>query len=101
MVLRCSVAASIALACALAACGTGLPVATAGDAARAGIELAELQRGRSLVAAKCGNCHRPPAPDEHRTSDWPHMLDEMAARSHLDDAQQHLIEQYLVTMAHR
>ena len=74
---------------------------TAGDAARSGIQLAELQQGRSLVAAKCGNCHRPPSPDEHRTGDWPRMLDEMAARSNLDGSQQHLIEQYLVTMARR
>jgi hypothetical protein len=101
MMSRCSVAASIALVGALAGCGTGLPVATAGDAARAGVQLADLEQGRTLVAAKCGNCHRPPAPDEHRTNDWPHMLDEMAVRSHLDHSQQHLIEQYLVTMAHR
>lgn len=86
---------------ALAGCGVGLPVATSGDAARAGVELADLQQGRTLVAAKCGSCHRPPQPAEHRTGDWPRMLDEMATRSRLDVAQRHLIEQYLVTMAAR
>ncbi|HEX7836761.1 MAG TPA: hypothetical protein VF469_04810 [Kofleriaceae bacterium] len=86
---------------ALAGCGMGLPVATSGDAARAGVELADLQQGRTLVAAKCGSCHRPPQPAEHRTGDWPHMLDEMATRSQLDITQRHLIEQYLVTMAAR
>jgi hypothetical protein len=92
---------SLVLGGALTGCGTSLPVATSGDAARAGVELADLQRGRSLVAAKCGGCHRPPLPTEHRTGDWPHMLDEMVARSHLDFAQHRLIEQYLVTMAAR
>jgi hypothetical protein len=85
----------------LAGCGGGLPVATAGDAARAGVELADLQQGRSLVAAKCSSCHRTPLPTEHHTGEWPHMLDEMAVRSHLDVAQHHLIEAYLVTMAAR
>jgi hypothetical protein len=96
-----AVLASIVLAGALTGCGGALPVATSGDAARAGVELADLERGRSLVGAKCGGCHRPPSPTEHRTGEWPHMLDEMAARSHLDLAQHHLIEQYLVTMAAR
>jgi hypothetical protein len=86
---------------ALAGCGTGLPVATSGDAARAGVELAGLQQGRTLVAAKCGSCHRPPKPAEHATGDWPRMIDEMSTRSHLDITQRHLIEQYLVTMAAR
>src|SRR5262245_57740047 len=86
---------------ALAGCTTALPVVTAGDAARAGVDLAELQQGRSLVGAKCGGCHRPPLPAEHASREWPHMLDEMAARSHLDVTQQHLIEKYLVTMAAR
>lgn len=99
MVVKSLAAASLALVGALAACGGGLPVVTAGDAARAGVQLADLQEGRSLVAAKCGNCHRPPQPDEHRTSDWPRMLGEMASRSHLDTSQQHLIERYLVAMA--
>jgi hypothetical protein len=85
----------------LAGCATSLPVASPGDASRAGIELADLQQGRSLVAAKCGSCHRPPLPTEHRSNDWPHMLDEMSSRAKLDIAQRHLIEQYLVTMARR
>jgi cytochrome c5 len=93
--------ASVVLAGALLGCGTSLPLATSGDAARAGVQLAELQEGRSLVAAKCGNCHAPPVPAAHHMGEWPHMLDEMSARSHLDLAQRHLIEQYLMTLAAR
>jgi mono/diheme cytochrome c family protein len=84
---------------AAAGCGAALPVATAGDAARAGIELADLQQGRQLVAAKCGGCHRTPVPAELRPDDWPHMLAEMARRSGVDGSQRHLMQQYLVTMA--
>ena len=101
---RCSLGRALLAPVVLAAlvgCGTSLPVATSGDAARAGVQLADLEQGRSLVAAKCGNCHPPPVPAAHRTAEWPHMLDEMSARSHLDLAQRHLIEQYLMTLAAR
>src|SRR6201999_1110800 len=71
------------LVAALAAgCGGTLPVATAGDAARAGVALAELQQGRSLVASKCSGCHRTPLPTEHRSEDWPKMIEEMSQRAH-------------------
>jgi len=82
-------------------CGGALPVATAGDAARAGVQLAELQQGRSLVAAKCGSCHATPQPTEHRAGEWPRMLDEMARRSNLDGSQRQVMREYLVTMASR
>lgn len=88
-----------AAAGAMAGCGGTLPPVTAGDAARAGVELAELQRGRSLVGAKCSGCHRTPLPADHRTGDWPRMLDEMSARANLDGGQRDAIQRYLVTMA--
>jgi cytochrome c553 len=82
-----------------AGCRVAPPTATANDAARANVELAELSRGRSLLVAKCGNCHRPPMPADHGAHEWPVMLDEMSVRANLDVQQRHLIEQYLVTMA--
>jgi mono/diheme cytochrome c family protein len=86
----------------LAGCAGGaLPAATAGDAARVGAQLADLDQGRSLVAAKCGGCHRTPLPTEHTSADWPHMLDEMARRSNVTGSQRQLMQQYLVTMASR
>jgi hypothetical protein len=80
-------------------CGAALPMATAIDASRAHVELADLQHGRSLVVSKCGNCHAPPQPTDHAATEWPEKLDEMSARAHLDVMQQRLIEQYLVAMA--
>jgi len=92
---------ALLLAGAVAGCAGTLPVATAGDAARAGVALDELQRGRSLVGAKCSGCHRAPLPAEHHTAEWPRMLDEMSARANLDPAQRDAIQRYLVTMAAR
>jgi len=87
--------------CALAGCRVSPPSATAGDATRANIELADLKRGRSLLVTKCGNCHRPPMPAERGADEWPEKLDKMTERANLDVAQRHLIETYLVTMASR
>lgn len=94
---------SLVLAAVVAAggCGGGPPVATAADAARVNRGLDELQRGRVLLVARCGGCHRPPMPSEHGVREWPQMLEEMADRAHLDAPQRQLIEAYLVTMAVR
>ena len=78
------------------------PAATAGDANRANVELAELQQGRTLLIQKCGNaCHTTPMPSDHTVMEWPHHLDEMSERAHLEPMQRALIEKYLVTMAQR
>src|SRR5215468_5873362 len=94
-----AVLASLLLAGLSAGCGGALPVVTAGDAARTGVALAELQHGRSLVAAKCSSCHRTPQPAEHRSSEWPRMIDEMSRRADVDGSERQAIRDYLVTMA--
>ena len=83
----------------LGGCSPGLPAATPNDAARAHIQLADLQQGRSLTASKCSGCHRAPMPTDHPGDVWPQKLEEMSARSHLDANQRHLIEAYLVTLS--
>jgi hypothetical protein len=85
----------------LAGCGMSPPPATAIDASRAHVELADLQQGRSLLVSKCGGCHRTPLPADHRGEAWPEKIDDMSARAKLDVTQRHLIEEYLVTMAAR
>lgn len=86
---------------AIAACAPSVPPpASASDAERAHVELAELQQGRTLLVQKCGNsCHVAPMPSQHTPAEWPHSLDEMAERSKLQPMQRALIEKYLVTMA--
>lgn len=95
--------AALAAALTLAACARHAPPrATAIDAERAHVSLDELERGRSLLVAKCGSrCHKTPLPTDKVAAEWPHALDEMAERSNLDAEQRHMIEQYLITMAAR
>ena len=91
---------AIATVLGLAGCAARQPpIATAADAQRASIALADLEQGRTLLIRKCGGCHRPPMPTEHRAAEWPGKLDEMAIRSNLDGEQRRALQQYLVTMA--
>ena len=84
------------------ACRVAPPQATAVDAERAHVDLAELHEGRSLLIGKCGgSCHQVPLPSRHTALEWPHSLDEMSGRAGLDARQRALIEKYLVTMSDR
>ena len=87
----------LVLAC--AACRVAPPQATAVDAERSHVALAELEHGRELLVQKCGNsCHAAPLPSVHTAGDWPKSLDEMSARASLQPDQRRLIEEYLVAM---
>jgi hypothetical protein len=93
--MKCVVVAAL-----LAGCNVAPPHATAIDAERAQVDLAELHEGRSLLISKCGgSCHRVPLPSQHSATAWPAKLDEMSARAGLDGRQRGLIEKYLVTMS--
>lgn len=89
-----------ALVVLLAACARHSPPhATAADAERANVELAELEQGRTLLLAKCAGCHKTPLPRDHAPAAWPPYMDEMAPKAKLDAAQRALIERYLMVMA--
>jgi cytochrome c5 len=85
----------------LGACRVTPPRATAADASRANVQLAELVDGRKIMVTKCGNCHAPPMPSQHSAAEWPGKLDEMAGRANLDGHQRYLVQQYFVVMATR
>lgn len=85
----------------LAACGVSPPAATALDASRGNVPLADLATGRQLLLAKCSGCHRTPIPAERKPAEWPRWVSEMAERAKLDASAHHLIEQYLVVIAGR
>ena len=80
-------------------CGGAPPIATASDAARASLALADLEEGRRLLIGKCGGCHAPPLPVSQKIGDWPREVASMAERAKLTAPQHQLIVQYLVTMA--
>lgn len=76
------------------------PRATALDAERASVALADLERGRELLIAKCGSrCHKTPMPGDHTAAEWPHELDEMSERAKLTPVERAAIERYVITMA--
>lgn len=85
----------------IGACAPAAPHATADDAIRARVDLATLERGRTLLVGKCGGCHTPPSPSAHTAAEWPARLDEMAARSALTPEQQRAIERYLFAVLTR
>ena len=94
-------AIAIAVGLSAASCGQSPPIATANDAARANVALADLERGRTLLLTRCGSCHVAPLPTDVVPGDWPREVAAMAARAKIDVAQRQLIEVYLVTMARR
>lgn len=76
-----------------------MPVAS--DAKRAGTELAQLELGLSEYRSHCGGCHML-YPSEHQpASQWPHWVEEMTERSHLNPDEAKLITAYLVALAGR
>jgi cytochrome c5 len=89
---------ALLLAC-LIACTPPLPVATEADAARAHVELAQLDAGRELLVKKCSSCHDTPTPGQRAPRDWPHQVGEMQQRAGIDATERALIEQFLVVMA--
>ena len=86
---------AVVLVLVLGSCTPPPPHATAADAERANVALAELEQGRTIVVGKCGGCHKPPLPSDP----WQHVMDDMAQRAKLDADQRHLAEQYLSVMA--
>lgn len=90
----------LALVIGFAACAPRLPPqATAADAERGNLALADLQQGRKLLLAKCAGCHKTPMPSDYAPADWPKHVDDMAPKAKLDETQRQLIERYLITMS--
>ena len=85
----------------LAGCAAAMPpAATAMDADRVHVQLADLQKGRDLLVSKCGaSCHATPLPAQHPRGAWPQKLGEMSERAGLVPAERTLIEQYLTAMS--
>ncbi len=83
----------------LVGCAKPPPHATAADAERASVALADLEEGRTLLIRKCSGCHRTPLPSEQAALAWPGKVADMVERSKIDANERALIERYLVVMA--
>jgi len=56
----------------------------------------ELQRGRTLFAYRCIECHTLPAIASHTESEWPHLVDKMAGRASLKPADREAVLAYIL-----
>jgi cytochrome c5 len=75
----------LAVGVALAACAPGLPRPTQAHVAAAQerdptATLADLERGRSTYAAKCGGCHALRDPVSLNSDAWHHEVDQMQTK---------------------
>jgi cytochrome c5 len=61
----------------------------------------ELDAGRRLYEARCQACHPLHRPDELTPARWPDVLERMAWRARLSDAEQDAIERFLLDAAAR
>jgi cytochrome c5 len=57
---------------------------------------AELQQGHDLFVNNCGKCHKLPDPASRQGESWKKVMNVMAPKSKLDQAQADLIYNYLV-----
>jgi len=55
--------------------------------ASASAATAGLSEGHDLFTSKCGICHNLPDPAAHPAEKWPHLVDWMKDRAHLDSTQ--------------
>jgi cytochrome c2 len=91
----------------LMACSPKLMVPVQADADRSGnASLAELQKGRTLYTAHCGNCHPMKRPDSRSVEEWKSIVPRMvkkvnkqAGSAALTGADEALILQYVSAMS--
>ena len=51
-----------------------------------GVTESELAEGRTLFTANCNKCHNYPDVNSKHEGEWPHILDEMAQKAKLSNA---------------
>jgi len=85
----------------LSACAPALPLVTESDrtwARQAFPESADdLNDSRGLYARKCSGCHMLVVPSHVPQREWPAVLDKMADKAHLNDAERARILRYVLT----
>jgi len=60
------------------------------------VDLATLQKGRSLFAHRCLECHTLPPVWHYRIEDWPPIVNSMAHRASLKPAEREAIIAYIL-----
>lgn len=88
------------LAGAAAATAFALSSCTPKPAAKAGTQMktAEyLGQGKTVFDNSCGKCHDLPAPQDHTPQDWVGIMNAMAPKAKLTQAQHEMVYDYIVS----
>ena len=62
------------------------------------VDVATLQRGRTLFAYRCIQCHTAPSVWHYRLEDWPPIVNSMAHRASLSPAERDAIVAYILAV---
>lgn len=89
---------AICLVCGCEAVRYYTPPMVASESARKDVDLALLQRGRTLFAHRCIECHTAPALWYYSTEDWPLIVNSMAHRASLQPAEREAIIAYILAV---
>jgi mono/diheme cytochrome c family protein len=86
----------------LAACSGTVLLPVTNEMARTGAassgSLVQLERGRTLYASRCIECHTLPAINAHTVSEWPHLVRWMAKRASLEQDQTDAVIAYILAV---
>jgi cytochrome c5 len=63
----------------------------------ASANLEELNKGKTLLMEKCGDCHATPSPRKHDSNGWVTTLDRMQPQAKISDNEKALIFKYLTS----
>jgi hypothetical protein len=62
------------------------------------VNVALLQKGRTLLVHRCVECHTLPPLWHYKTEDWPQIVNSMAHRASLKPAEQDAIVAYILAV---
>jgi len=62
------------------------------------MHIATLREGRALFVSRCIECHTLPVVSRYEASEWPFLIDEMAARANLKKAERDAVLAYILAL---
>lgn len=74
-----------------------VPVKPAVETNKKLITVDYLAKGQTIFENSCGKCHDLPNPSDHSAQDWVGIMNSMAPKARLTDAQHEMVYDYIVT----
>jgi cytochrome c5 len=65
------------------------------------LTLAQLEEGKKINDASCGNCHKLHQPWDESEAEWREIVPKMAKKANLDSRSEDLVFRYLVGLARK